>query len=385
MRPAMKLIDRYLLREYLAPLLYCVLAFCMVYIVWDLFDNFSTFIQAQIPARTLLAYYLAFLPAANGPCSFLLVIVPVSLLVSALYALWRLARHNELTAMRASGLGLYRILGPFLSVGIVCAVGTGLIQEFVTPQTTYWTYTFRQQLKRGDGRETGGVLPYVNERARREWIINGFEVRKPTVLHNVTLRESRGEGAAAREIWTQADEARWLDGCWWFLGVRSWAYDANGNPVQRYGADGELLDWKPPAEPRREMRHLKETPEDFVNEMKEPRFLSARALWTYLERHKTQLSKRTAAQYAVDMHIRLAMPWSCVLVALVGFSTGARTERQGAIFGILAALGVFFAYYTCVYVGDALGKAMVLSPWLGGWLPNIVFCFVGLVLLCRMR
>ena len=77
----MKLIDKYLLRTLLAPLAYCLLAFVMIFIIYDLFDNLPDFIEGHTPLPLVGKYYLILLPSVTER------IVPVSLLLAVLYAL----------------------------------------------------------------------------------------------------------------------------------------------------------------------------------------------------------------------------------------------------------------------------------------------------------
>ena len=87
----------------------------------------------------------------------------------------------------------------------------------------------------------------------------------------------------------------------------------------------------------------------------------------------------------VDYHYRLAAPWLCLLVILVGVPFGMSTGRRGMGLGILYALLSFFGYYILMGLGLAYGKQRLLSPVLAGWLPDIVFLALGLFLLRRIR
>ena len=112
----MKIIDKYLLRTFMVPLVYCLVGFSMIFVIFDLFDHFSDFMEAKTSLLDILKYYLFILP------SILSYIVPISLLLSVLYALSTLTRSNELTAMRASGVSLYRLMLPFMTMGLLFAL-----------------------------------------------------------------------------------------------------------------------------------------------------------------------------------------------------------------------------------------------------------------------
>ena len=100
----MRLLDRYLLRELLVPLGYCLCGFLVFYIAFDLIFQISRFQDNHMLFMDIVEYYVVTLPE-------LLVeqVLPVSLLLALLYTLTNHSRHNELTAMRAAGVGLWRL------------------------------------------------------------------------------------------------------------------------------------------------------------------------------------------------------------------------------------------------------------------------------------
>ena len=360
----MKLIDKYLLRNLMVPLGYCLAAFALIYVVFDLFDNMSDFIDAKTPLTSVLQFYSLLMP------SVLIFIAPVSLFLAVLYSLSHLTKNNELTAMRSCGVSLFRLMMPMIAVGLIASVIVGAVNETIGPWSAYWTHQF-VKLQRHKGELSVRVVPMlglVNEVAGRDWIIEKFDTQT-FEMSNVTLTQKRPDGTAER---VQTRQAHWLDGRWWFEELVTQNYDRDGNPMG-------LLQF----ELRKEMKDIMETPTDFINEIKDPEYLSASEILNFLKTHR--LSDEKIAQRKVDFHSRLAMPWTCLIVALLGIPFGAQTGRKGAFLGIVLALSLFFGLYLLVNVGVALGKKQVMDPWLAGWLPNLFFFCLGCVMVYRMR
>jgi len=362
----MKLIDRYLLRRLLTPLFWCLAAFSLVYVVYDLFDNLPDFIEGRTPWPEVLKYYVFLMPSA------LIYIVPVSLLLATLYSLSSLTRHNELTAMRASGVSIYRLLLPYMGVGVVVSVLLLVVNETVGPWSTYWCHQFvRAQKHRGKiNVHIAYNLAYKSESGNRIWQIEQFNTRTHE-MKNVQVLQQRPDGTDQYKIWAQ--RAEWLDRRWWFSDVKIQRYDAQSRPT----GPPESCPWM-------EMSDFTETPVQFLNEVRDPEFLSAADLLNYIRTHRN-LSEQTIRRIRVDVHHRLSSPWTCIVVTLLGISFGVHTGRRGALSGIGLCFALFFSYYLLVNLFLAFGKKGLIPAWLGGWGPNIFYMVLSFALLRRIR
>ena len=118
--------------------------------------------------------------------------------------------------------------------------------------------------------------------------------------------------------------------------------------------------------------------------MKDPEYLSSLELFEYIKTHKTR-EKAALARMKVDLHNRLSMPWACFIVTLLGVPFGNQTGRKGAVTGIGLVLLMFFIYYLLTHFGLWMAKEMIIPAWIGGWLPNLLFMGVGMVMVWRMR
>ena len=123
----MRLLDRYLLRELLVPLGYCLCGFLIFWISSDLFVKLGDFQKEGMVARDIVEYYVVILP------DFLALVLPIALLLAQLYALTNHARHQEITAIRAAGVSLWRMSLPYLGVGFLASLGLFAANEFWVP------------------------------------------------------------------------------------------------------------------------------------------------------------------------------------------------------------------------------------------------------------
>ena len=180
----MRLLDRYLLRELLVPFGFCLGGFLVLWMAFDLFAMLNDFQRAGLSLADVGRYYLVLAP------EILIVILPIALLLSLLYALTNHARHHELTAIRAAGVGIWRLSAPYFAVGLGLSLLSMAANELWVPDSA----DAARKLLDGRQAEAGAprkgevrALDFRNEAARRMWHIGVYnsltgEMRNPKVI-----------------------------------------------------------------------------------------------------------------------------------------------------------------------------------------------------------
>lgn len=346
------------------PLLYLLLAFTLLFIIADLMDHADNFLESSTPARVVLHYYSLQLP------SMVIFIVPICLLLATLYSLSMLTRHNEIVAMRASGVSIYRIVRPYMSVGLICFAFTAAVNEYTGPKYAYRAYQLLESQKEASDDIYYEQIPFQNPTTGHSWFIERFDTRTYT-MEGITLFQRREDGSDRAKI--TARKGHWLDRRWWF----------EDGAVQLFDKDNNL-DGVADTFQTREMRDLPEIPEDFLGEAKDAEHQSSLELWKYIRTHQF-LSPETLTKYEVDFHHKLTMPFICIIATIIGIPVGAHTGRKGALAGIMLAIGMFFAFYAMQFTMEYLAKQMIIIPWVGAWSAIITFYLIGSIMIYRMR
>ncbi len=376
----MKLIDKHLLREYLLPLAYCFCGFAMLFIVAGLFERGADFLRAGMPIRDFVRFYAYYVIsyADRENVSSVVRILPAAVLAATLYSLAMLTKHNELIALRASGVSIHRLMLPFLAVGLACSLLGVYVQEFAAPRASRIVDELDQEWRKKAN--PGRNQPYRSELAGRTWRMRTFDVNNPNVASGVVVTVERKTDGGISDIGTKikADKAEWRDNMWWFYGKSTQEYGAHKLPKGG---------WSPPEAGPVPMPGLTEKPINFV----------VAAQISTLERYEVSITvlrhlrdhgglpPAELARRQVDAHRRLAMPWACLVVALLGVPIAARNRRQGSFVGILTSVSFFLLYFVTIYVSAFLGKTQVISPGLSAWLPNISFFIAGLAMTIKMK
>lgn len=365
----MRILDRYLLREYLKPVFFCLTGFIMIYVVWDLLGHISKFINADTPAIVIAKFYVFMLAPA------LPMIVPASLLLATLYTLWSLTRSNQITAMRASGISLQRLMLPFILVGILFSIALLALNETYVPNMAMWAQQFKANKYRIVENAVAQNVYFINGRAHRKWDIGEMDYQSPSILHNVRITQEHADGRKETEI--SAERAEWLDGEWWLFNISTRRFNDDGNPMGKAEpvANSQL---------GRALPMLTESPDDIVSSNKPWDFCSAYEMWKHI-RYQPNMSRDGRAGSRYDLHNRLAMPWACLVVTFFGIPAGTKSGRQSILNAMLLVIVVFLAFYAINLGGLYLGKQRIITEWVAAWLSNIVFLTVGIIMSFKLR
>lgn len=366
----MKLVDKYLLRELMGSLTYCLLAFLMIIIINELFHDMHRILDAKPPMSLILRFYACSLAPAMQ------YLLPASLMLATLYTLYRLTRNNELVAMRASGISIYRIMVPFLGVGLFASLGSIALNELWIPRAMEWSNEIRVNRYQPLATNAVGQCVYLNVDDSRQWIINEFDTKHPGRLRSVEVTQESADGGRLSLV--TADRADCLDGQWWFYGPKIQRFGPTDNPIgsaEFLGAHGDSVV---------EMLEYNERPSVFVSTVRSWEFLNVVEMYRFLASHD-ELSERARAEKRYSLHSHLAMPWACFIVILFAIPAGARTGRQGMMSAVFTALALMAGFYALSQMGLIVGSIGVVPPWVGAWLSNVVFSIVGIVQMSRLR
>jgi lipopolysaccharide export system permease protein len=374
---AMRLLDRYLFRELFTPMAYCLGGFLIFWISYDLFTELDGLQKQKLHLLDVLAY-----SAAKTP-EFLVTILPVALLLALLYTLTNHARHNEITAMRAAGVSLWRICAPYFAIGLAASAVLFALNESLVPRSNDWAdRILHRYVPNPDDVATlnGQRGEYFNARARRTWYYTEFHVKTAVMIGpNLNVSWPLADGKW-REV--TAERAAFTNGVWTFFEATSNAQLTVKGPLMPILATNVLS-----------MPQFKETPKDMERDIRFSKYerLNSRKLniplvelWLYLQAHP-DLTPDKASKWRTKFDGRLAAPWTCLVVVLIAIPFGAASGRRNLFFGVAGSIFICFGFFVVQQFGLAFGSGGYLPAWLAAWLPNLVFAGMGLCLTARVR
>jgi lipopolysaccharide export system permease protein len=358
-----RLLDKYLLREFVLPWVYSFDAFVTVLLVDELLRHLDDFIRAKLPAALTCQYFINYLPG------IFVQVLPMSLLLGVLFALTRLGKHNELQAMRASGISLARLSVPLLLAGLFATAVTAVLQEtlLIPSRERAAALLDRTNASRQPQSKINNFF-YANLAGNREWYAREFDI-PASALHNVELQQRNPQGFTILELF--AGHVAWRSNRWEFADVT--LYDYRTNPPQ--------------------VGRVAETNFPFINdsirlmavEGRNPDQLSTKTLRRHVQRLRQVHRDMETAPYEATLHYRYAYPWSCLVVAFLAVPLGMQVSHRGPMLAIASALVLVVAFYLLTSFALIFGMGGQLPPLWAAWTPNIVFGGVGLVLFWRLR
>src|ERR1051326_7145237 len=145
----MRLLDRYVIRNFLQIYLYCIVGFISIWLIFDVSDNISTFIDEHVGILLVIRYYASQLPQV------FIILLPVSLLLSLLFALGRMSRANEIVSMLTAGVSLPRVLLPLIGMGLLTVAASMALNYSLAPLVHSEFPSAQQYLQQRAGASTG--------------------------------------------------------------------------------------------------------------------------------------------------------------------------------------------------------------------------------------
>ncbi len=361
----MRTLDRYVIREVLAPFALALLVLTFILIIPFIIAQAETMIAKGVPWAIVARVMMTLLPQALG------LTIPMSLLIALLVAFGRLSSDRELVAMLACGMSPVRLLRPAFVVGIAAWAATSWIMILAIPDANQ---TFREITSRlVADRAEGEVKPRVFFEDFPGFVVYVRDVPATGGWTGVLAADTRDP---EHPVIYLARQGRML-------------VDRAQRTIQMVLTDGTRHSTSAREPDGYEVGTFKETIVPLDPESVFPRTGPARG-----EREMTvaELRSRAAEVEArgdsphnqwMEIHKKFSIPAACLIFALMGVALGSTDRRDGTFSSFALGLAVIFVQYALMLLGEAMAKGHYVSPWLAMWLANLVLGTTGLVLLWR--
>ncbi len=357
----MRILDRYLIKELLRPFVSCLLIFTALIFISQLFEELD---HIQRLGWGVMIHYLLY----RTPF-FLAQFAPVTVLLAGLWSLGNLSKNYELIAMKAGGISFRRILVPMLGLALVISFLTLILNESIIPPLNMKVKRFEQTRmdERPEYERRDNVAFYSPD---HQYLIymKTFDGEKSQMRY-IQILARRPDGSLARRI--DAQKGLYSNGGWYFIEGIEREFDVRGENILK--EEGFKEKYLP----------LDVKPSDFSREIQKPEELNFIQLARYIA--QSRRGGYDVRRYLVDLHLKIASPFACVIILLVGAPLAIFSPRSGRLISFGIAIFIGFLYWGGMSVGRSLGRVGILTPLLAAWAANFLFIGLGLYLLRRAR
>src|SRR6058998_3697310 len=356
----MKLLDRYVIRNFLQVYCYCIAGFISIWLIFDVSDNISMFIDQHVPLSLVARYYGTQIPQV------FIILLPVSLLLSLLFALGRMSRANEIVSMLTAGVSLPRVLLPLIGIGLL-TVGVSMALNYsLAPHAELARKALLSQARGRPDTSIEGQI-FRNRTDLRTWFIQNFRLGSNAFNNVQVLQQDADDNIVTNYIATRA-----------FYRPETKTWDLENVKVVHYDHAGNILDEQ--IYPSLKIEHWSETPFRLGSANERAEFLSLPELREYL-RFNADFPPTLLAPFRTHLQYRLALPWTCLVVVCIAAPLGIGYSRRGILSSVAASVILVFAMNFLVHLFLALGEGDRVPAWIAAWTPNIIFAAIGLYLL----
>jgi lipopolysaccharide export system permease protein len=354
-----RLLDRYVIRNFLQAYIYCIAGFISIWLIFDISDNISTFIDEHFGFMLTVKYYLTQVPEV------FIILLPVALLLALLFALGRMSRSNEIVSMLTAGVSIPRVLAPLIGMGLL-TVGASLALNYsLAPHAEMAKKNFIATARSHQFSVQGQI--FRSRTDLRTWFVQSFRPGH-NIFNNVQVLQQDANDNIVESYVTPKATYQAESKTWELESVKVVQYDATGNIT-----DEKIV-------PSLKIEHWSETPFRLGSANVRAEYLSFPELREYLH-FNSDFPITLLAPFRTHLQYRLALPWTCLVVVCIAAPLGIGYSRRGVLASVASAVVLVFSMNFLTHLFLALGEGDRVSPVVAAWTPNLIFTIIGIYLL----
>jgi lipopolysaccharide export system permease protein len=359
-----KIHDRYLTKQFTLSILFGVMTFVLIFVIVDLMENLDDFIDQQVPQKIVLAYYFYFLP------EIIRLILPVSILLACLFTVGKLNNFNELTAIKSSGISLYRFMLPFVIIGFMISLFAIYFSGWVVPQSNAMKLEIEQKYMKKNLTYLGANIFFQDGENR--FVNIGFYDQTSQLISRAGIVLINKTDPTRLEKRFDCQKLQWDSTAQKWIGLEVTENHFLSDSTNRVA----FYD-------RYEFNDLQFRPEDILIKQKKVEEMTLTEIKQVIDAQRRSGNDTTKLE--IDYHSLIAFAFANLIVILFGlpFSADKRSGTVAFQFGM--NLFFTFIYLAFMKISQSFGKNGLMNPILTAWFANIIFVAFAIVNIVRVR
>ena len=358
------LLDDCVLRDFFVYLGMILSTFIVLLLVFTLFELLGDILRNKVPALVVAEYLLNVTPY------LLYNVAPLVMLLAVLITFGLMERSNEITAIKATGTSIYRIVTPVIAAAAVLAGALFIADQLYLPHTNKRQEALHNQIK--------GRPPQTYLRPDRKWIFGQnndiyyyqfFDPDRDQFGNISVFQFDKASFSITRRI--HAERAHWADN------LNKWVYEQGWERLLNVSAIASYRPFDVSTFPA-----LQETPGYFKKEVKQYNEMNYTELRRYIR--DLQESGFDVVRLRMQLHEKLSYPLITLIVAILAIPFSLSTGKRGAITGVAVGIGVVVFYIVVTRFFEAMGNQSLLPAALAAWAPDLIFVLVGGYLILKV-
>jgi LPS export ABC transporter permease LptF/LPS export ABC transporter permease LptG len=358
-----RLLDLYIFRRFLFFFALLMGMFVFLFEAFTFFELLDDIAKHGIPFLVVVNYFRYLTPY------LIYQLAPLGALMAVLVTLGTMSKNNEIVAIKASGISLYRLAVPLFAGGLALAATMVFLDDVYLPYANQRQDALRNQIKGRPPQTYGQPQRWIfGENAK----IYNYDLFDPTQnlfggLSVIELDPAsflvKRRVFATRAKWSETQNA-------WVLEA-GWVRDFSSGSITRYEKFNVTA-----------FPELTEPPTYFHREVRQAFQMSWRELQTYIE--GLQRAGFDVSTLKVQWHVKLAFPLIAPVSMLLAIPFAFLVGTRGALGGVALGVGIGITYWMVARLLEAMGGVGQLPPLLAGWSPDIIFLFLGMYFFFKM-
>jgi lipopolysaccharide export system permease protein len=360
----MTLLDRYIIRQFLATAFFSLVAVTIIFVVIDAMEKLDDFIDHQATPAIIAEYYFYFIP------EIIKLITPVAVLLASLFVTARMSAQNELTAVKSSGVSLYRVMAPYIGVALLVSVASIYFNGWIVPLANQTKFKIEREYLKKDVISGSGANVYFQDGPTRIVSLGYYDERRQTASR-VSIQDFSSEDLTVMKGRVDAASISWDSTS------QQWILKNGKRRVFESGRESIEAFLEQPA------GKLNFRPDDLRKKQEKPDEMDYYTLREFIENQRR--AGQDVARWLVAFYSKVSFPFASVIVVLFGvpFSSAKRRGGVGVQLGI--SLLICFIYLIVMKVSQVFGYNGDVDPLLTAWAANILFAAGAVIVILRVR
>ncbi len=357
----MKILDKYLIKQFLQTILFGIIAFTLIFVILNMVDNIGSFLDQGVSFIIILHYYVVFCP------DIIKLMTPVAVLFGALFTAGKAANLSELTAIKSSGVSLFRFMLPFIITTFFISLFSIYFAGYVVPLANQTKENLEHKYLNAGSNNYGSNI-YFQDSQTRIVSISFFDSNRDQAIR------------VSIENFDKNDLIRMVSR----IDAASMVYDTVSRIwIAKNGIERTFTKTSQTAHffTTLKINNLNFTPAELLTKQQKPEEMNLTQLKKFVQVQKRAGNNPNST--LIEYYSRFSFPMASLVVVLFGLPISANKRRGGLAVQVGVNILVTFIYLAFMQISLAFGKNGALSPLLTAWSSNLIFLAAALINLPR--